>query len=57
MVIDGGALYFLGGVAPSGSGLSGLSKPQHTTEPSVFTPQLCTNPALTEANGPLGGVD
>ena len=32
------------------------SLPQQTTEPSVFTPQVCLPPALTEANLPSGGV-
>ena len=31
-------------------------EPQHSTEPSVPTPQVCQDPALTEANSPDGGV-
>ena len=30
--------------------------PQHSTEPSVLTPQVCWFPALTEANSPDGDV-
>ena len=30
--------------------------PQHSTEPSVLTPQVWSSPALTEANSPVGGV-
>ena len=32
------------------------SSPQHSTEPSAFTPQVYEDPALTEANSPDGGV-
>ena len=30
--------------------------PQHSTEPSVLTPQVWNRPALTEAKEPFGGV-
>ena len=32
------------------------SQPQQATEPSVFTPQVNSFPALTEVNSPYGGV-
>ena len=32
-------------------------EPQHSTAPSVLTPQVWTTPALTEANSPDGGAD
>ena len=31
-------------------------EPQHSTEPSVFTPHVWNKPALTEAKAPPGGV-
>ena len=40
-----------------GSGVSPLACiPQHSTEPSVLTPQLSLSPASTRANSPDGGV-
>ena len=47
---DGGELPGRGVASPA------KSSPQHSTEPSVFTPQVCHDPALTEANSPDGGV-
>ena len=46
---------------PSTLGLGGSAwpkslLPQHSTEPSVLTPQLWNHPALTEENSPAGGV-
>ena len=46
-----------GGVAwPMKSSSSSAFDPQHTTEPSVFTPHVWADPALTEANANGGGV-
>ena len=33
-----------------------ISQPQQETEPSALTPQVWSNPALTEAKSPSGGV-
>lgn len=33
-----------------------IEGPQHSTEPSRFTPQVWSHPALTEVNSPPGGV-
>ena len=33
-----------------------LMCPQHSIKPSVLTPQVCLQPALTEAKGATGGV-
>ena len=45
-----------GGLAwPEPYGLS--FAPQHSTEPSVLTPHVCSPPALTEAKDPSGGLD
>ena len=41
---------------PGGAVSPRACNPQHSTVPSVLTPQVCNAPALTEANSPGGGV-
>lgn len=38
------------------AGMTISGDPQQMIEPSVLTPQVYSNPALTEANSPPGGV-